>query len=47
MLILVLLGVITYVLDEAFNFDVTTSPFESLYAALTILWGAYFVGKWT
>jgi hypothetical protein len=46
MLILVVLGIITYLLDEYFKFDVTTSPFEPLYAALAILWGAYFIGHW-
>lgn len=46
MLILVVLGMITYFLDEYFKFDVTTSPFEPLYASLAILWGAYFIGHW-
>lgn len=47
MAILAILGILTYSLDEIFDFDVTTSPFEPLYAALTVLWGAYFVGKWS
>jgi len=46
MLILVVFGMITYSLDEYFGYDVTKSPFEPLYAALTVLWAAYFVSKW-
>lgn len=46
MLIVVVLGFVTYFLDEAFGFDVVTSPFEPLYAALVVLWGGYFVAKW-
>lgn len=46
MLILVILGAITYSLDEYFHYDVTKSPFEPLYAALTVLWGTYFVAEW-
>ncbi|CAD8113710.1 unnamed protein product [Paramecium primaurelia] len=46
MLILVVFGMITYSLDEYFDYDVTKSPFEPLYAALTVLWAAYFVSQW-
>ncbi|CAD8125910.1 unnamed protein product [Paramecium sonneborni] len=46
MLILVIFGLITFFLDEHYKYDVTKSPFEPLYAALTVLWAAYFVSKW-
>jgi len=44
--ILVVFGVITFLLDEYFDEDVNTSPFETIYAMITILWASAFVGRW-
>ena len=43
---LAIAGLITYILDEAFDEDVNTSPFESFYAMLAVIWGSVFVGLW-
>jgi hypothetical protein len=43
---LVVAGIITFILDEVFDEDVNTSPFETVYAMITIIWGSYFIGKW-
>lgn len=43
---LVVIGIVTYALDEIFDEDVNTSPFETIYAMVTILWGFAFVGLW-
>lgn len=43
---LVIFGLIVYILDNIYDEGVNTSPFESLYAAVTVLWGSVFVGKW-
>lgn len=46
MYILVIIGMLTYILDWVFDEDVNTSPFESVYAMITIIWGSMFVGEW-
>lgn len=46
MAFLVLIGMLTYALDEVFDEDVNTSPFETIYAMVVIVWGSLFVGQW-
>lgn len=44
--ILVFIGIVTYILDLVFDEDVNTSPFETVYAMIVIIWGSYIVGRW-
>jgi uncharacterized membrane protein YcaP (DUF421 family) len=46
MVFLVIIGLATFILDEIFDEDVNTSPFETIYAMITIMWSSYFIGKW-
>jgi hypothetical protein len=46
MTFLVVAGVVTFLLDLYFDEDVNTSPYETLYAMITIIWGSVFIGKW-
>jgi hypothetical protein len=39
-------GLLTFLLDELFDEDVNTSPFETVYAMVCTLWGSVFVGMW-